>query len=308
MTNNPIHPQTEEAREFADKLLELAVASPEKIALLVKADDSPVQLNSDQSMRLRSVYKMAIGLAYAREVVNNPEFASQSVPVTEIDASKPGYYDGGGNDAWKATLPTNAQFVTHADTARGMLQQSCNACTQYMLNIIGADKVNALLDELGLSSQRFSSSYDELNAPMHGSAADISLLIDDIATKESPPVRQAFLNVALPFAVRSVNNGEAQGFGKGGSGIIPGPHGDSIHDFNYSWHVTHNGKPVSVTLHANDLDTPTKEYLEKRFASFACEISCNPDFRKELDASPQRADGNAWSASLGDRTGRVPIK
>jgi hypothetical protein len=274
------HPQLTEARAFAEKLCELARTSPDKVALAIHAEEVPVSLFANRPMRLRSAYKTAIGLAYAREVARDPSFASKMVSIGAVDKVDPGHFDGGAHANWKATLPAGTHEVSHEAIAKGMLQESSNACTQYMLDLVGHEKVNAILAEHTLELDPFGKVYDELRNPLRGSASDTAKLMSVIATKESPAVRSAFQSIALPFRAISVEHGGAAGFGKGGSGIMPIPDAAGHrHDFNYIWHVEHNGKPVSVSLLTNSLETPTKEFLEARFASFACESSCNSGFR-----------------------------
>lgn len=288
------HPQLIEAREFAGKLRELARTSPSKVSLLVQAEGAPaVSLFANRPMRMRSVYKSAIGLAYAREVAKDPSFATKAVSLDLIDKVDPGYFDGGAHANWKATLPAGATETTHEAVAKGMLHQSSNTCTQYMLDAIGHDKVNAIIAEQGLELQPFAKAYDELRAPLRGNAADTVKLMNGIATKEAPAVRSAFQAVALPFHVISVDHGEAVGFGKGGSGIMAVPGGSHRHDFNYAWQVEHNRKPVSASLMLNNLGTPEKEFLEKRFASFACESTCNSGFRAECAAMFEKCIASA---------------
>jgi len=273
------HPQLIQAHEFAEKLRELARTSPDKVAFAVHAEGTPeVSLFANRPMRLSSVSKAAIGLAYAREVAKDPSFATKTVGINAVDKVDPGYFDGGAHAAWKETLPAGAQEVSHEAIARGMLHESSNTCTQYMLDLLGHEKVNAITTEHGLELQPFTKVYDELRAPLRGSASDTMKLMSSIATKETPAVRSAFQSVALPFHVISVGHGEAAGFGKGGAGIMALAQGHR-HDFNYAWHVEHNGKPVSACLLTNNLKPQEMEFLEKRFASFACESSCNAGFR-----------------------------
>ena len=57
------HPQLTSAREFADGLRELSRTSPRNVALSIQAAGEPaVNLLANNRLRLRSVYKMAIGL------------------------------------------------------------------------------------------------------------------------------------------------------------------------------------------------------------------------------------------------------
>ncbi len=305
MNQTNSHPQIQKAKEFISKLKELAGHSPEKIAFSVKAQDESVMFNPTQPMRLRSSYKLVIALAYAQKVADDSNFASEEVPIAEVDACDPGYYDGGAKEAWKSTLPEGAKYVASADIARGMLQQSCNACTQYMLNAVGVDRVNRILDELRIESTRFSEQYDELRFPLRGTSTDMVTLINHIAELKPSSAKQALDDVVLPFRVCSVGHGDAQGFGKDGSGTMLSTDESFMHDYNFVWHVNHDGNPISVAFFSNDIDSDTREYLAERFASFACEISCNPELRAELqNISSQQLDRRQWTDTLGARTGR----
>ena len=130
-------------------------------------------------------------------------------------------------------------------------------------------------------------------------------LMGAIGTKETPVARSAFQSVALPFRVISVEHGEAVGCGKGGSASMPvlGGLGGYRHDYNYAWCAEHNGKPVSVCLLTNNLEPSANEFLTQRFASFACESSCNSGFRAQCASMFEQSNvsplhGMAWNIGI----------
>lgn len=285
MSDASIHPQLIEAREFAEKLREISRNAPDKVSLAAYVDGVPeIELLANRPMRLRSVSKTAIGLAYAREVASNPAFASKTIPLDVLQRLDTGVYDGGAHAAWQAALSLGTTEVSHETIARGMLQDSSNICTQHMLDALGVEKVNAAVAEHGIAWQEFGHGFDEVANPLRGTASDTARLMHGIATKETAKVQSILSSVAMPFSVESVEHGGAQGFGKGGSAIIPKRGGGYSHDFNYAWQVVHEGKPVNIALMTNNLDDFTKLYLDKRFGAFACESSCNAGFRAECSA------------------------
>lgn len=302
MTEMGEHPQLTQAREFAHQMRELSRRSPDKVGLAVHVNGAPeLTLLSSRAMRVRSMSKTAIGLAYAREVANDPSFAKKTVKLAEIDRVGPGYFDGGAHANWKASL-AEGEEVSHAAIARGMLQDSSNTCTQFMLDVLGHDKVNAIATEHGVGLE-FRHMYDEVHHPMRASTTDMAKLMDGIAIKESPAVQSVFAEVTLPFQVRSVAHGDGLGFGKGGSASnMLG------HDLNYSWHVHAQGKPVSAAFMTNGLDAATLRYMEERMPAFACEASCNEGFRQECATMFRR--GAAILAHGGEilgKTGRIHL-
>lgn len=271
--------QLTEAHEFLEKLRELSREAPGKVGLSIQSAEAPIVHFAGTDMRLRSTAKTAIALAYAHEVAKDPSFASKTVDIAEVHKVNPGYYDGGAHEAW-TNQHAASPHVTHEQIAQGMMHHSSNTCTQYMLDVIGHEKVNRIMADHKLDLPEFSAKYDELHAPLKGSAHEMVKLVDVVAHKEPPAVREAFKSVTHPLHVISAEHGEAHGFGKGGSGIraLLGSAGQK-HDLNIVWHTEHNGKPLSACLLLNDMKPAASGFMHQRLGSFMCEASCNTGFR-----------------------------
>ena len=275
--------QIQQAKEFLGKISEITRRHPDRVALALHIDGIPlVDRFSQRPMRLRSVQKMIIALAYARKVASEPSLAAKMVEIAEVDKANPPYFDAGAHEAWKTTQG-QATSIPMDKIAKGMMIQSSNACTQYMMDVLGIENINSIISEYDLKILPLSRTFDELNAPLHGNANDMVKLLENIATHEFPVVRSQFEQIAKHRLI-SANHGEAKGFGKGGSGLIQDL--SAKHDLNYALCVTNQeGKRISVCLLTNNLDTQTNNYLEERLTAFMCEISCNKDMQQQYKLS-----------------------
>jgi D-alanyl-D-alanine carboxypeptidase len=138
-----------------DPLVAFLRANPTRSAItLVRNDSTLVSLRGDQKMPLASTVKIIIALEFARQAASGKINPQELVPVRDLDL----YYlpdtDGGAHPQWKAdmaarNLPVNNR-VPLLEVAKGMIRFSSNANTEYLLDRLGPDAVNASLTTLGL--------------------------------------------------------------------------------------------------------------------------------------------------------------
>lgn len=113
-------------------------------------------INEDESLPLASTMKIIVAIEYARQAAEGKIDPDQQVSLKELET----YYfpktDGGAHEAWiKQLKEENNEDISKvkiSDIADGMIAFSSNANTDYLMQLLGLDRINQLLEELDLSS------------------------------------------------------------------------------------------------------------------------------------------------------------
>lgn len=138
-----------------DPVVAFIRANPEKSAVfLVRNDTTLVNLRPDQLFPLASTVKTLVAIEFAKQAATGKIKADAVIPLTDTDR----YYlvntDGGAHPQWKADLAAQSLIkkdsVTLLEVAKGMIRYSSNANTEYLMDLLGLDAINANLRELGL--------------------------------------------------------------------------------------------------------------------------------------------------------------
>lgn len=108
-------------------------------------------LNPDENLSLASTVKIIIAFNFVRMVENDSLSISEKVNVDYIDKFYIKGTDGGAHPAWKETL-NNPNEVSLLEVAKGMMQFSSNACTDYLISRIGLNVINESLRTLHMNS------------------------------------------------------------------------------------------------------------------------------------------------------------
>lgn len=122
--------------------------------VLMENGESIVSYQADQRMPLASTVKIVIAIEYAKQAA-----AGKINPQEKIPLKEPGRYylkntDGGAHPAWlkemeDKNLISDDEVALH-DIAKGMIHYSSNANTDYLFSVLGIDRVNELIEKLGL--------------------------------------------------------------------------------------------------------------------------------------------------------------
>jgi len=129
--------------------------NPEKSAMyLVQNGKVLADIHSDRKSPLASTVKIIVAIEYATQAA-----AGKISPAAMIDTVELGKYympntDGGAHPLWLATMQkqglVNEGKVSLEEVAKGMINFSSNANTEYLLDLLGLENINAQLDKLGL--------------------------------------------------------------------------------------------------------------------------------------------------------------
>jgi D-alanyl-D-alanine carboxypeptidase len=130
--------------------------NPERSAIyLVRNDSVLVSKNPDKVMPLASTVKIIIAVEFARQAASG-----QIDPTTWVDTlSLEPYYipgtDGDAHSSWLKDVKKSGKLkddrVQLLEVAKGMINFSSNANSEYLMARLGLDKINANLSQLELS-------------------------------------------------------------------------------------------------------------------------------------------------------------
>lgn len=115
-------------------------------------DEALAEINTDLAMPLASVVKIIIAIEFASQAEEGDIDPAEMAAMEEVDK----YYfpntDGGAHDAWKSTLEDEEGDVSLEQIARGMMDFSSNANTDYLIERLGLEEVNNRIEELNLNN------------------------------------------------------------------------------------------------------------------------------------------------------------
>lgn len=138
-----------------DPVVAFIRSNPDRAAVwLVRNDTTLVSLRADQKMPLASTVKIIVAIEFAKQAAAGTINPQEMVPLSDLDL----YYftdtDGGAHPQWKKGLTAqnliNNDRVPLLEVAKGMIRYSSNANTEYLMDRLGLDKINANLTELNL--------------------------------------------------------------------------------------------------------------------------------------------------------------
>lgn len=129
--------------------------NPDKSSIYwVQNGEMVADINSDRKMPLASTVKIIVAIEYAHQVA-----AGNISPLTMVDTSELNQYyipntDGGAQPAWIKDMAKNQRIksgqVNLEEVAKGMINYSSNANTEYLLDLLGLENVNSRLEKLEL--------------------------------------------------------------------------------------------------------------------------------------------------------------
>lgn len=138
----------------ADKVLDFMAKYPERSAILLMRNDSAlVSHRANEVIPLASTMKIIIAIEYAEQAAAGLLRPDEPVSLQALEVFHVPNTDGGAHTAWlKATAPKVKQdSVPLREVVKGMIQFSSNANTEWLMDKLGLERINARLDSLGLS-------------------------------------------------------------------------------------------------------------------------------------------------------------
>lgn len=138
-----------------DFVAEFLLKNPKKCAVCwVRNDSLLVEHRSDTLMPLASTVKIIIAVEFAQQAAEGKINPEERVPLTELLRFYIPNTDGGAHPAWLESLKKQRLLdnntVSLREVAKGMMQFSSNANTEFLMWKLGLNNINANLPKLGL--------------------------------------------------------------------------------------------------------------------------------------------------------------
>lgn len=137
------------------KVLNFIKENPEKSAILLFRNDTILaSQNIDKVMPLASTVKIIIAIEYAEQSAAELLNPDELVLLSDLDKFYVPNTDGGAHSSWLKSLKEKIEDekVSIREIAKGMIKFSSNANTEWLLNRLDIQKVNARIDSLGLKN------------------------------------------------------------------------------------------------------------------------------------------------------------
>jgi len=120
--------------------------NPKRSSIYFTYNDSVlVNLSADQQFPVASLSKTYIALYFAQEASKGNINPEEQVPLSALE--KYNMLDTNFKN-WKNALPKNTESVALKIVARGMIEFSANANTDYLIDLLGLDNINRFIQEL----------------------------------------------------------------------------------------------------------------------------------------------------------------
>ncbi len=142
-----------------DFVAEYLVKNPNKYTLYWVRNDSLIaEHRADTMMPLASTVKTIIAIEFAQQAASGKINVHEQVPLGELARFYIKDTDGGAHPAWLADLERANLIKNRAvelmEVAKGMMQFSSNANTEFLMWKLGLNNINANLAKLGLKKHQ----------------------------------------------------------------------------------------------------------------------------------------------------------
>ena len=136
-------------------ILKFVQNNPEKSAiLLVRNDTIFANKNSDKVMPLASTVKIILAIEYAEQSAKEELNPDELVLISDLEKFYIPNTDGGAHSSWLKSVKGKIEDnkISIREIAKGMIKFSSNANTEWLLNKLEIQKVNARIDSLELKN------------------------------------------------------------------------------------------------------------------------------------------------------------
>lgn len=135
-------------------LLNYLAQNKDKLSITLKENgQDTILLNSEKEFPLASTLKIIIAFNFVKSVTNNKISITHTVGLNKVDKFYIPNTDGGAHPNWKKSLNSSSE-ASLLEIAKGMMQFSSNACTDYLINEVGIDIINQSIEALKLNHDK----------------------------------------------------------------------------------------------------------------------------------------------------------
>lgn len=131
--------------------------NPDRSAAYIMHNGEVVaDINSDRKSPLASTVKIIVAIEYAAQAAAGTVDQQMMVDSAELDKYYIPNTDGGAQPNWLALMKKQEKIkegkVPLEEVVKGMINFSSNANTEYLLDLLGLEQVNARLEKLGVKN------------------------------------------------------------------------------------------------------------------------------------------------------------
>ena len=129
--------------------------NPERSSVVFTRNDTTLAaVRSDKKLPLASTVKIIIAIEYAQQVAEGKVNPEEEIPLSTIDKFYIANTDGNAHPDWLADMRSKnliaGEKVKLENIAKGMIRYSSNANTEFLMEKLGFDNINANLKKLNL--------------------------------------------------------------------------------------------------------------------------------------------------------------
>lgn len=150
-----LHAKRTDERKTEEDVLQFLSDHPEKASMFAQVNGE-VTVNAGGSVKrpLASVVKIVIAAEFAEQAAAGELDPDARIPLNQLARFYLPNRDGNAHPEWLKSLDSNAgeHGVTWLEVAKGMIKYSSNANTDYLIDRLGADRINQRIAFLGLRS------------------------------------------------------------------------------------------------------------------------------------------------------------
>lgn len=149
----PFYLKAKDLKKDETDVLNFVSEHPDKCSLyLIENDETVIDYHSEKLMPLASSVKIIVAVEFSKQVADGRLDPNQMISLSELDKFYIPRTDGGAHDKWLQSLGDNVVdgHVSLYDVARGMIQFSSNANTEFLIDLLGVDNINARMKLLGI--------------------------------------------------------------------------------------------------------------------------------------------------------------
>ncbi|PRS26631.1 serine hydrolase [Bacillus pumilus] len=143
-------------KKTKEDLLTFVTKNKKEVSVtIIENDDVVLEWNADQKTPLASTMKLMVLFHFVKAVSSGDIKLDEKVTLSDIERFYIDRTDGGAHTYW---LEVNdfSEHATLLDVAKGMMQFSSNACTDYLIDLLDLEKINDQMKQAGLTE------HDEL--------------------------------------------------------------------------------------------------------------------------------------------------
>lgn len=139
-----------------EKILSFIEKNPDKTSLsVIYNDEELAAFNSERKMPLASVMKILVAIEYAEQAAKGTIKSDEYVKLSDLERYYLENLDGGAHPAWIESMKEKKVVqdgaVTLEEVAKGMMEFSSNANTEYLMERLGLVAINKQIGKLGLT-------------------------------------------------------------------------------------------------------------------------------------------------------------